>query len=239
MQSNGYNKTMVHCFIACSVQAITNNFAPLLFLVFQERFHLELSKITLLITLNFLVQLITDFSSTLFVDRIGYRISFVLAHFLSALGLFSLALLPKLIDPFIGLLLAVIIYAIGGGLIEVLNSPIVAALPADNKEKAMSLLHSFYCWGHVAVVLISTLLFKVLGMQHWGIVACLWALIPLYNMIAFMKVPLVEVISEEEVGMSFKELFSSKLFLILVVMMICSGASELSMAFRAVSIRGR
>lgn len=152
-----YQKTIYACFIGYVVQAVVNNFVPLLFLTFEKTYGIPLSKITMLITLNFGVQLIVDLLSAGFVDKIGYRVSIVIAHVASALGLIGLVVLPNLLpDAYTGILLSVMIYAIGGGLIEVLISPIMESCPTDNKEKAMSLLHSFYCWGHVAVVLIST-----------------------------------------------------------------------------------
>ena len=151
---NNYQKTMYACFTGYIVQAIVNNFVPLLFLTFEKSYHIPLSQITMLITFNFGIQLLVDLLSAGFVDRIGYRVSIVLAHIFSAAGLIGLVILPEIVpNAFVGLLLAVVVYAIGGGLIEVLISPIVESCPSDNKEKAMSLLHSFYCWGHVAVVL--------------------------------------------------------------------------------------
>ena len=157
---NQYNKTIVACFVGYIVQAIVNNFVPLLFLNFQRTYGIPLTQITLLVTLNFGVQLVVDLASVSFVDRIGYRVSMVLAHIFAAAGLILLTILPELLpSPFVGILCAVIIYAIGGGLLEVLVSPVVEACPSDNKEKTMSMLHSFYCWGHVGVVLLSTLFF--------------------------------------------------------------------------------
>lgn len=153
-----YNRTLQACFVGYVVQAIVNNFVPLLFLTFQGTYEISLEKITLLVTFNFGLQLIIDLVSIGFVDRIGYRASMILAHLLAALGLILLTILPEVMsDPFVGLFLAVLVYAAGGGLLEVLVSPVVEACPTDNKEKAMSLLHSFYCWGHVGVVLVSTL----------------------------------------------------------------------------------
>lgn len=223
----GYQKTVYACFIGYIVQAIVNNFVPLLFLTFQDTYGIPLQKITLLVTFNFGLQLLVDFLSVGFVDRIGYRASMVLAHIMAALGLILLTVLPEMTpDPFIGLLMAVMIYAVGGGLLEVLVSPVVESCPTDNKEKAMSLLHSFYCWGHVGVVLISTVFFRTFGMGSWKILAVLWAVIPLANMILFMRVPIAPLMDEGEKGMSLKELFGCKVFWVLVVMMVCSGASE-------------
>lgn len=224
---NQYNKTVAACFIGYIVQAIINNFTPLLFLFFQSSYHIPLSQITLLVTFNFGIQLLVDLLSVSFIDRIGYRASMIAAHILSAAGLILLTILPELFpSPFAGILIAVMIYAIGGGLLEVLVSPIVDACPSDNKEKAMSMLHSFYCWGHAGVVLISTLFFRIAGIGNWKVIAVIWALIPLGNAIAFTKVPIAPLIEEGETGLSLKELFRLKLFWILLVMMICAGASE-------------
>ena len=152
-----YKTTMFSCFAGYVVQAVVNNFVPLLFITFQNTYSIPLSQITLLVTINFCVQLFVDFMATFFVDKVGYRPCIVLAQFCSALGLVLLAILPEIMEPFAGILTAVIVYAIGGGLIEVLISPIMESCPTDNKEKAMSLLHSFYCWGQAGVVLFSTI----------------------------------------------------------------------------------
>ncbi len=221
-----YKTTIVACFIGYIVQAIVNNFIPLLFITFQNSYNIPLSQITLLVTFNFGVQLLVDLLATKFVDKIGYRTSIVIAHISSALGLILLTVLPNIISPFIGILIAVSIYAIGGGIIEVLISPIMESCPTDNKEKAMSLLHSFYCWGHVGVVLISTLFFKVFGIDSWKYLALIWALVPLANTYIFLKTPIAPLIAEDERGMSIKELFVNKTFWILMLMMVCSGASE-------------
>lgn len=224
---NQYNKTITACFIGYIVQAIVNNFVPLLFLTFHSSYGISLSKITLLVTFNFGVQLLVDLLSIGFIDRIGYRVSMVLAHFFAAAGLAALTVLPEVLpDPFVGILLSVMIYAVGGGLLEVLLSPVVEACPSGNKEAAMSMLHAFYCWGHVGVVLISTLFFQICGTSSWKILALFWALIPLANMFVFTKVPIATLTPEGESGMNLGELFSNRLFWVLVLMMVCSGASE-------------
>ncbi len=224
---NQYNKTITACFAASIVQAIVNNFTPLLFLFFQRNYHIPLSQITLLVTFNFGIQLMIDLLSVGFVDKIGYRLSMIIAHVLSAAGLILLTILPEILpSPFAGILIAVMIYAIGGGLLEVLVSPVVEACPSDNKEKAMSILHSFYCWGHAGVVLISTLFFYTAGIQYWKILAVFWALIPMGNAFAFTKVPIAPLIEDGESGLQLKELFHMKVFWILLVMMVCAGASE-------------
>lgn len=224
---NQYNKTITACFVGYIVQAIVNNFVPLLFLTFQRTYDIPLSQITLLVTFNFGVQLLVDLLSVGFVDKIGYRASMVIAHVLSAAGLILLTILPGVLSsPFAGILIAVMIYAIGGGILEVLVSPVVEACPSDNKEKAMSMLHSFYCWGHVGVVILSTLFFKIFGIENWKIMALVWAVIPLCNAVVFTKVPIATLIEEGETGLRLNELFKMKIFWILLIMMVCAGASE-------------
>ena len=224
---NQYNKTITACFAGYIVQAAVNNFTPLLFLFFQRNYDILLSQITLLVTFNFGIQLLVDLLSVGFVDKIGYRISMVAAHVLAAAGLILLTVLPEMLpSPFAGILIAVMIYAVGGGLLEVLVSPVVEACPSDNKEKAMSMLHSFYCWGHAGVVLISTLFFYTAGIENWKILTVIWALIPIANAFAFTKVPIAPLMEEGETGLRLKELFKIKVFWVLLIMMICAGASE-------------
>lgn len=224
---NNYNKTITACFVGYIVQAIVNNFVPLLFLTFERTYEIPLSQITLLVTINFGVQLIVDLLSVGFIDKLGYRVSMIIAHISSALGLILLTILPEVMPvPFAGVLLAVLIYAIGGGLLEVLVSPVVEACPSDNKEKTMSLLHSFYCWGHVGVVAISTIFFYVFGINNWKVLAVVWALVPLCNAFVFTKVPINTLLQEGETGLRIKDLFTLKVFWILFIMMICAGASE-------------
>lgn len=224
---NQYNKTITACFTGYIVQAAVNNFTPLLFLFFQRNYDILLSQITLLVTFNFGIQLLVDLLSVGFVDKIGYRISMVAAHVLAAAGLILLTVLPEMLpSPFAGILIAVMIYAVGGGLLEVLVSPVVEACPSDNKEKAMSMLHSFYCWGHAGVVLISTLFFYTAGIENWKILTVIWALIPIANAFAFTKVPIAPLMEEGETGLRLKELIKIKVFWVLLIMMICAGASE-------------
>ena len=221
-----YNHTLYACFIGYIIQAIVNNFVPLLFLTFQREYGISLEKISLLITFNFGIQLIVDFLAAGFVDRIGYRICVVAAQFFSCTGLLALAFLPNLMpDPFYGLLVAGIIYAIGGGLIEVLISPIVEACPTKRKKAAMGLLHSFYCWGHAAVILLSTLFFAVFGIENWRVLACIWAAVPFLNALYFTQVPIASL-NEDGSGMSMGELFRNKMFWFMIILMICAGACE-------------
>lgn len=226
-----FKTTMVACFTGYIVQAIINNFIPLLFVTLQDTYDIPLSRITMLVTINFAVQLIVDLLAAAFVDKIGYRVSIVMAHVFCAAGLVLLTVLPDLLpDAFAGILISVIIYAIGGGLIEVLISPIMESCPTDNKESAMSLLHSFYCWGHVGVVLISTVFFGLAGIGNWRILACVWAVIPVVNAVVFIKTPMAPLIAEGEKGMPARELFRNKTFWFLMLLMLCAGASEQSVS---------
>jgi fucose permease len=229
-KSNGYNHTRYACYIGYITQAIVNNFLPLLFLTFQKSFHISLNQIALLVSVNFGVQLVIDFFSSLFVDRIGYRNCMKAAHLFAVVGLSGLFFFTELVpDPFAGITVAVILYAIGGGLLEVLVSPIVEACPSDKKEAQMSLLHSFYCWGHVLVILLSTIFFSLFGLENWRILACIWAVIPLLNFLYFCKVPIPELV-EEGKGMKISELMKNFIFWRLFVMMLCAGASEQAMS---------
>ncbi len=222
-----YQKTIAACFVGYIIQAIVNNFVPLLFLTFHSQYGIPLSQITWLVTVNFGIQLLVDLLSVKWIDKIGYRLSLLTAHILSALGLILLIFLPEQTgDAFVGLLISVAIYAVGGGLLEVLLSPVVEACPTEHKEKTMSLLHSFYCWGHVGVVLISTIFFAVAGMEHWKFLAFVWALVPIVNFFIFAGAPLASLIEEGEEGMNLKELFSVSVFWVFMAMMMCAGASE-------------
>lgn len=211
-------------------QSVVNNLAPLLFLIFQQQFAIPLSRITLLITLNFCIQLLIDYLSARFVDRIGYRACILAAHAFCATGLIGMAVLPHILpSAYAGLLCAVVCYAIGGGLIEVLISPIVEACPTDNKQSVMSMLHSFYCWGTVGVVALSTLFLRAFGKSSWPALCCLWALLPIGNAFFFARVPLARL-TEEGDGMSPRQLFANKTFWLFVLLMVASGASEQGMS---------
>ena len=225
-----YNKTLIACYLGFVIQAITSNFAPLLFLKFHKDYSISLGKIALIPTIFFLTQLVVDFLCAKYVDHIGYRKCVVAAEVCSAAGLAGLAFFPELFhDPFAGIIVSVFIYAVGSGLLEVLGSPIVEACPFEHKEAAMSLLHSFYCWGSVAVIVLSTLFFSVFGIDKWKWLACIWALLPLYNIYNFATCP-IEYLTEEGEGMKIGGLLRVPLFWIAIVLMICAGASELAMA---------
>ena len=225
-----YRNTLLSCYLGFITQAITANFAPLLFLTFKDTYGIPLEKIALIPMAFFLTQLLIDFAATKFVDRIGYRTCVVCSQVLSAVGLALLAVLPEVLpDPFTGILIAVVLYAMGAGLIEVLISPIVEACPFDNKDGVMSLLHSFYCWGMVGVILGSTVFFAVFSVKNWHILAILWAVIPFVNAFNFLKCP-IERLTEDGEGMKMGQLFRIPLFWLMALLMVCSGASEISMA---------
>lgn len=225
-----YRKTLVACYLGFATQAIAANYAPLLFLTFGSAFGVGLEKIALIPALFYVTQLLVDFAATRFADRIGYRVCVVTSQLLSGAGLVVMAVLPGLLPvPFIGILTGVLLYAVGSGLIEVLVSPIVEACPFENKAGMMSLLHSFYCWGTVAVIGGSTLFFAVFGVEHWQILTLVWAVLPLYNALNFITCP-IERLVEEGKSMSPRELVHTPLFWLLILLMVCSGASEASMA---------
>ena len=223
MKTFSYSHTVLACHGSGISQAIINNYTPLLLITLQLTYNLPLERITLLITLNFLTQLVTDFLAARYCDQIGHRTSIVVSHILCSIGLVGLGIFPEIMQPFTGLLLAVVLYAIGGGIIEVLNTPIANACPSDNKAAAMSLLHSSYCWGTVLTVVITTVLFQLLGTDNWRLIGCLWALFPLANGILFLFVPIAPIVPEGERGMTFRDLFKQKVFWVLFLMMICVG----------------
>lgn len=225
-----YKDTLKACYIGYITQAIINNLAPILFIIFQTEYNISFEEIGRLILINFMTQIIVDIIAVKYVDKIGYRKPILLAHVCCVVGLIGLVIFPIIMPtPYVGLIIAVIIYAIGGGLIEVLISPIVEALPGDAKASAMSLLHSFYCWGQMGVVLVTTLLLKIIGQKIWIILPIMWALVPLFNAFIFIKVPLAPTVKEDK-QMSVKELLNSKFFIIALMLMLCAGASELTMS---------
>lgn len=225
-----YNHTIYACFTGYIVQAIVNIFAPLLFVTFQNTYAINIEKITLLITVNFIVQLTVDILSAKLVDKIGYRCAMVCAHLFAATGIAGLGIFPDLLsDPFAGLMLSVVIYAIGGGLLEVCVSPLVEACPTKRKAAAMSLLHSFYCWGSVAVILLSSLFFRFAGIDKWRIAAYIWAIVPVINAIYFSIVPIPDINGGKEPAGIFN-LFRNKVFWVLILLMFCAGASELAVS---------
>lgn len=229
-KSSNFKHTMIACYIGYITQAIACNLAPMLFLTFQRQYQIPLGQITLLASMNFFIQLIVDFAAAKYVEKIGYRPCIVAAHVLNTLGIAGLAVFPEIFpEPFTGLVAALLLYAVGSGLCEVLVSPIAEACPTEKKDAQMSLLHSFYCWGVVAVIALSTLYFAVFGVENWKYLAFFWALVPFVNIFNFSIVP-INSVTEEGKGMSIGQLMRSKLFWLLALLMVCSGASELAMA---------
>ena len=229
VQSN-YKKTLLACYLGCITQAISANFAPLLFLTFKSTYGISLEKIALIPFVFYLTQLLIDFAATKFADKIGYRTCVTASQVLSAFGLALMVILPDIFPvPFMGILISVVFYAMGSGLIEVLVSPIVEACPFENKDGMMSLLHSFYCWGAVGVISGSTLFFAVFGIENWKILTLIWALVPLVNTFNFITCPIERLLENGE-SLSIRKLLSLPLFWLMILLMICSGASEATMA---------
>ncbi|BCZ45369.1 hypothetical protein psyc5s11_14360 [Clostridium gelidum] len=225
-----YKHTLRACYIGYITQAVVNNLAPILFIIFQKQFHISFEEIGRLVLINFATQTFADVIAIKYVDKLGYRKSAILAHIFCAIGLIGLSILPQLmISPYIGLIMAVMIYALGGGILEVLVSPIVESIPGDEKASAMSLLHSFYCWGQMGVVFITTILLKLIGEDMWTIIPIIWAVIPIYNGFKFIKVPLMPLMPQEE-QMPIKVLLKSNHILVAFMLMLCAGASELTMS---------
>lgn len=224
-----YRKTLTACYLGFVTQAISSNFAPLLFLTFKSTYGISLDKIAMFPMVFYFTQLLTDLAATKFADKIGYRVCVVSSQVLSAVGLALMAILPEILPvPFVGLLISVVLYAIGSGLIEVLVSPIVEACPFENKDGMMSLLHSFFCWGSMAVILGSTLFFAGFGIEHWRILAFIWAAVPLYNAFNFVHCP-IERLVEDGKSMGVSMLLKTPVFWLMILLMICSGASEATM----------
>ncbi len=225
-----YKKTLVACYLGFITQAISANFAPLLFLTFKSTYGITLEKIAMIPLIFYLTQLLVDIAATKFADKIGYRICVVFSQVLSSAGLVLMAILPEVLpSPFMGILISVVLYAIGSGLVEVLVSPIVEACPFENKEGTMSLLHSFYCWGATGVIIGSTLFFSIFGVEFWKILTVIWALIPLYNTFNFINCP-IKHLTPDGKNMGIRKLLQTPIFWLMIALMICSGASEASMA---------
>ena len=229
-KQKNYKKTLIACYLGFVTQAISANFAPLLFLTFKDIYGITLEEIAMIPLVFYLTQLLIDLAATKFADKIGYRACVAASQVLSAAGLVFMAILPDLMPtPFVGILISVVFYAIGSGLIEVLVSPIVEACPFENKDGMMSLLHSFYCWGAMGVVLGSTLFFAVFGIENWKILTVIWAIVPLFNTFNFITCP-IERLVEEGKSMGIGQLLKLPLFWLMIILMVCAGASEATMA---------
>ena len=230
IKEKNYKKTLIACYLGFVTQAISANFTPLLFLTFKNTYGITLDKIAMIPMVFYLTQLLVDFAATKFADKIGYRTCVVASQVVSAVGLVLMAILPDMLPvPFIGILISVVLYAIGSGLVEVLVSPIVEACPFENKDGVISLLHSFYCWGAMGVILGSTLFFYVVGVEHWKILTFIWALVPLYNTFNFINCP-IERLVEDGKSLGVCKLLKTPIFWLIILLMVCSGASEATMA---------
>lgn len=230
MKRLGFNHTIYASYIAYIVQALVNNFTPLLFVTFSVTYGITLDKIGLLVSINFIFQLIIDFIAAKVVDKIGYRASMLTAHITAGIGFILLAFLPEIMDPYTAILISTLFTAMGGGLIEVTVSPVVEATPSTNaKEAAMSLLHSFYCWGQLFTILASTVFFVVFDIENWKIMSILWAFLPLLNAIYCIFIPINQLTAKGE-ALSFKKLFSNKVFWMFLLIMVCAGSTELTVA---------
>ncbi len=228
-KQKNYKKTLIACYLGFVTQAISANFTPLLFLTFKSTYSITLEKIAMIPFVFYLTQLLIDLVATKYADKVGYRTCVVSSQVLSAVGLVLIAILPEMLPvPFIGVLISVVLYAVGSGLVEVLLSPIVEACPFENKDGMMSLLHSFYCWGAMAVILGSTLFFSVFGLSNWKILTIIWALVPLYNTFNFINCP-IERLNEDGESMGICKLLKTPVFLLIIILMVCAGASEATM----------
>lgn len=225
------NKATIYgCYLGYVVQGMINNINPLLFVTYQNRLHVSVEAISVLIILNFGLQMVVDTVAIKVVDKVSHRLCMVLAHVFTVLGLVSISVLPFILPvPVVGLAIATVLNGIGGGLLEVLVSPIVEAVPGKEKEKAMSLLHSFYCWGCVGFIAVSTLLLKILGAEKWFLLPLIWTVLPLINVFVFMKVPILRLVEEGQ-EMPVRKLFSLKVFWLLLALMLCAGAAEMGMS---------
>lgn len=230
MKTKNYKKTLIACYLGFITQSISANFTPLLFLTFKDSYGITLEKIALVPMVFYLMQLFIDLIATKVADRMGYRICVIASQLTSVIGLISMTFLPDILpSPFLGIIISVALYAIGSGLIEVLLSPIVEACPFENKASVMSLLHSFYCWGAAGVILISSLFFAAFGTACWKIITLIWALIPFFNMFNFISCP-IERLVENGKGMRVGQLLRLPIFWLMILLMICAGACETTMA---------
>ena len=225
-----YTHTLLACYISYIVQAIVNTLSPLLFVVYSERLGLSLLQISVLITFNFVIQLAVDIGSTFFITRIGYRRGVIIAQFLVITGLLLMPTLTALMSSkFAALLISSTIMCSGGGLIEVIVSPVVEAIPGDKKASDMSILHSFYCWGQVIVVLVTTVYLAVFGLDAWRFLPLLFALFPITAAFMYFFVP-INQLSEDEDTRGFLHLFRQNGFITMIVIMVCAGASEVALS---------
>lgn len=228
-KQKNYKKTLIACYLGFVTQAITANFTPLLFLTFKDIYGITLDKIAMIPLVFYFTQLLVDLAATKFADKIGYRACVIASQLVSVVGLALMAILPDVLSvPFVGIMISVVLYAIGSGLVEVLLSPILEACPFENKDGMMSLLHSFYCWGAMGVILVSTLFFAIFGVENWKILTLILALVPLYNTFNFIHCPIERLVEDGE-SMGVSKLLKTPIFWLMILLMVCAGASEATM----------
>lgn len=225
-----YTPTKISAYVGYFVQAIVNNFLPILFVAFQDIYGIGYEKLGRLIVFNFITQMVTDILSPKIISLLGYRKTAVMCQLIAALGLTLAAVLPNVLpNAYIGIVLAVIVYAFASGLMEVIISPMIEMLPTSNKSGNMSLLHSFYCWGQAITTVGTTLLLSAFGYRGWTYIPLIWAIVPFINAFSFIRVPIVEPQPERKSD-SFRVLFSDRRFRVFMLIMLCAGASEIAMA---------
>lgn len=225
-----FKHTKLACYSSYMSSAVAINFPPILFIFFHKQFGLSLIDLGALISLNFGVQMITDIIGASIIDKkITCKQAAVTADALVAIGLLLLGVLPQIMSTkFLALIIATVVYSVGCGLLEVIISPIIEAIPEDGKASNMALLHSFYCWGQMVAILFSTLLLFIIGNHNWWIISILWAIVPAFASLLFSKVPVNTLPKEEK--KSAISLFKNKIFLLFLLLMTASGAAEIAVA---------
>lgn len=228
--SVSYKRTKLACYTGLTVQAIINNFLPILFIIFQRDYGLSYEQLGRLLFINFAIQILADFLTPYIVKLIGYKGSAITCHFLATLGLVLLFVLPNIMaDFYTAVVISVMVYAFSSGIIEVVMSPIMELIPQDNKTANMAFLHSFYCWGQALTVVVTTLLVKLLGFNDWRFIPLLWAIIPFLNMLFFTRVPVVEQ-PEQQNEKTSRSIFKTREFICFAIFMLCAGANEIAMS---------
>ena len=222
-----YKGTIIASYIGNLVGALVTNLPPLLFVIFMNQYNLSYEQIGRLVLINFFTQIVADIINSKWVDMYGVRPFITSGHALVTVGFILLSLAPfiSVSNPYVVIVIATIIFSYGGGLLELLLSAIVGAIPGDEKAKAMSLLHSFYAWGFIFVILLTTLLITLLGRENWHYIPLVWSIIPLINFLLFTKVPLAPMVHHNQ-RIKNRTLLSSPFFLLILMGILLGGASE-------------